>query len=113
MGEIVLSGLIIFYFLFALYSVLEKEWRAFKRSGMVLGGLILFLVAWIWAIPPQKQVAGYALFAVFVGLGLVMLLSPRPRAQLQIQHSPHKIDERDVVFARIVLADLECPFVEL
>lgn len=112
MAESVLGVLAGFFFLFVFNSVLEKEWRAFRRSGLVLIALILFLVAWIWIFPPQKLVAGYGLFALSAGLVLAIALSPRPRAQLQFRPASYKIDERDIVFARFDLEEGSLRFQE-
>ncbi|NOR15129.1 MAG: 4Fe-4S dicluster domain-containing protein [Candidatus Aminicenantes bacterium] len=105
MGDIVLVALSGFFFLFAVSSYLEREWRAFKLSGFALIALILFFVVWTWVLPFPKQIIGFGLFVVGAAFALWVALSRRPRTELKVAHPPQKIDERDVIFARFDLVE--------
>jgi reductive dehalogenase len=99
-GGISLSILICFFFLFALYSLLEKEKRAFWRSSIFFVLLIIIGLVFLLVEPPLKNWLFGATF-VLLWLGVAILLfSPLRRKSIEIVGKQKKVDERDVIFAR-------------
>ena len=99
-GGISLIILICFFFLFALYSHLEREKRAFWRSSVVfllliIIGLIFFLVE----SPLKNWLFGITFILLFLDLA-ILLFSPLERKSTEIVGKQKKVDERDIIFAR-------------
>lgn len=99
-GAVSLIILICFFFLFALYSLLEKEKRAFWRSSIVFLFLIIISIIFFLAESPLKKwLLGTAFVLLILDLA-ILLLSPLKRKSTEIVGEQNKIDERDVIFAR-------------
>jgi len=99
-GGVSLILLICFFFLFALYSLLEKEKRALWRSSVVLFFLIIISLLFFLAEPPLKNwLFSAAFFFLILGLA-ILLFSPLKRKLTEISGEQKKVDERDVIFAR-------------
>ena len=99
-GAVSLIILILFFFLFALYSLLEKEKRAFWRSSIVFLFLITVSIIFFLAESPLKNwILGAAFILLILNLAL-LLLSPLKRKSTEIVGGQNKVDERDVIFAR-------------
>jgi len=92
--------LICFFFLFALYSLLEKERRALWRSSIVL--LLLIIISPIFFLA-ETSLRSWPFGITFVLLFLclaILLFSPLKRKSTEIVGRQKKVDERDVIFAR-------------
>ncbi len=99
-GTVSLIILICFFFLFALYSLLEKEKRAFWRSSIVFLFLIIISIIFFLAESPLKNwLFGTAFILIILNLA-ILLLSPLKRKSTEIVGGQNKVDERDVIFAR-------------
>jgi len=99
-GEIFFVFLIIFFFLFSFYSLLEKEKRAFYRSGLLLIFLLLLnLVFFLTDVSLRNWLFG-SFFILLVLSIFLLLLSPLRRKSTEIIGKQEKIDERDIIFAR-------------
>jgi len=100
LGEISFGILILFFFIFSIYSLLEKEKRAWQRSSLILCLLILTnLIFFIIAAPLRNWLFGGLFFLVSVGLIILFWPSLR-KTSIKIVGPQTKIDERDVIFAR-------------
>jgi reductive dehalogenase len=92
--------LICFFFLFALYSLLEKEKRAFWRSSIVFLLLIIIsLIFFLFESPLKNWLFGITFILLFLYLA-ILLFSPLKRKSTEIVEKQKKVDERDVIFAR-------------
>jgi len=99
-GAVSLIILICFFFLFALYSLLEKEKRAFWRSSIVFLFLIIISIIFFLAEPPLKNwLFGTAFILLTLDLA-ILVFSPLKRKSTEIVGKQKKVDERDVIFAR-------------
>ena len=100
LGEISFAILILFFFIFSIYSLLEKEKRAWQRSSLILCLLILTnLIFFIIAEPLRNWLFGGLFF--IVSASLIILFWPSLRkTSIEIVGPQTKIDERDVIFAR-------------
>lgn len=99
-GAVSLIILICFFFLFALYSLLEKEKRAFWRSSIVFLFLIIISIIFFLAESPLKKWLFSTAFVLLILDLAILLLSPLKRKSTEIVGEQNKIDERDVIFAR-------------
>jgi len=99
-GGVSLILLISFFFLFALYSLLEKEKRALWRSGVVLFFLIIIGLIFFLAGPPLINWPFSAAFFFLILVLAILLFSPLKRKPTEISGKQKKVDERDVIFAR-------------
>jgi len=99
-GAVSIIILICFFFLFALYSLLEKEKRAFWRSSIVFLFLISISIIFFLAESPLKNcLFGTAFILLILNLA-ILLFSPLKRKFTEIVGGQNKVDERDVIFAR-------------
>lgn len=105
MGETLLICLAGFFFIFTCTNFIEKEWRAFRRSSLVLIFILMVLAVWILGLPPLKHGLGMGLSVLAVGLLFWIALSPCPRTRIHIEFPPNRIDERDVIFSRFDLKE--------
>jgi ferredoxin len=99
-GGVSLILLISFFFLFALYSFLEKEKRALWRSSVVLFFLIIIGSIFFLA---ELPLINWLISVAFISLVLtitVLLFSPLRRKSTEIVGEQKKVDERDIIFAR-------------
>jgi ferredoxin len=99
-GGVSLILLICFFFLFALYSLLEKEKRALWRSSVVLFLLIIIGLIFFLAELPLKSWLFSAAFFFLILVLAILLFSPLKRESTEIVGKQKKVDERDVIFAR-------------
>lgn len=99
-GEISFVILLILFFLFSFSSLLEKERRAFYRSGLFLFFLgLLNFVFFLAGVSLRNWLFG-SFFIIFVTGIFFLLFSPLRRKSTEIIGEQKKIDERDVIFAR-------------
>lgn len=99
-GGVSLIILICFFFLFALYSLLEKEKRALWRSSIVFFLLVIIgLIFYLAEYPLKNWLFGITFILLFLGLA-ILLFSPLKRKSTEIVGKQKKVDERDVIFAR-------------
>jgi ferredoxin len=99
-GELSFAILIVFFFIFSLYSLLEKETRAFCRSSLVLLFLLFLNLAFFLAGVSLKSWLFGSFFILFMLGMLFLLFSPLKRKPVEITGEQKKIDERDIIFAR-------------
>lgn len=99
-GAVSLIILICFFFLFALYCLLEKEKRAFWRSSIVFLFLIIITIIFFLAESPLKKWLFGTVFILLILDLATLLLSPLKRKSIEIVGEQNKIDERDVIFTR-------------
>jgi len=100
LGEVSLGLLTLLVLIFAVYSLAEKEGRAFWRSALLFVSLLVIQAALLVIREPVRSWLGGCIF-VFSGLVfLTMVFYPLKRQALEIVGDQKKIDERDVIFAR-------------
>jgi len=92
--------LICFFFLYSLYSLLEKEKRALWRSSLVL--FLLFVTGFIFVLvesPLKNWLFGGTLILLMLTISLLLFshLKGRP---IEIIGEQKKVDERDIIFSR-------------
>lgn len=104
-GEIALSLLILFFTWFAITSLMEKERRAYRRSfSFLLAAIAMGACFLLFPFPLKTWLFGSV--AIFTGIFLLwLLLSPTPKKSLEVIGDQKKIDERDVIFARLDLEE--------
>lgn len=103
LGEVFYSMLIFFVLVFLIYSLFEKEWRAFLRSGLILliltgTGSVFFVF-----IPEVKSWFFVGTFVMSMTVIFWIVVSAKPRATIKITGEQKKVDERDTIFARFDL----------
>ncbi|MFC2156214.1 reductive dehalogenase [Acidobacteriota bacterium] len=93
----------LFFFLMSVYSLYEKEYRAWTRSTllMVAAGGIYFILEVL--LPNLSQFIFCGLLAATLLFVSIIIISPKPRKELAIDEKRSQIDERDIIFARFDL----------
>jgi len=92
--------LICFFFLFSLYSLLEKEKRALWRSSIVLFLLLAAGFVFFFVKSPIKNWLFGSTFAILMLSASFVLFSPLKRRLTEIVGGQIKVDERDIIFSR-------------
>ncbi len=105
LGEFSFLSLICFFLVFSLYSLIEREKKAFWRSALFLAGLASINFVFRLITLPMKAWlfgGGFVLFTLF----LILLFFPSlKRHSVEIPGEQKKVDERDVIFARFDLME--------
>ena len=105
LGEISFICVFLFFFIFAVVCLLEKEKSASIRS-FIAAGVIASVNVFFFIIPLSFRNWSFAsVFAICAAVLLYAALPPRPGHPLQIVGTIKKIDERDVIFARFDLRE--------
>lgn len=102
-GRAVFLLLELFFLVFVISSLVEKEYRAFRRSTAVFCSLAALGFGIYFVSPPAAAVMFPSLFILFLAALLAFLLLPQPKEELKVAAEMEKIDERDVIFARFDL----------
>lgn len=99
-GEIAFLAIFLFFFCFALFSMKEKEEKAFR--GSLLFFLLLLTINIAFFFFPGSIRSLFFSAAFLLGLVAVFLVyfSQEPRGETKISGEQKKIDERDTIFAR-------------
>lgn len=100
LGEISFGFLILFFLLFAVYSLIEAERRAFWRSSLIFLILLINNVILLFIGEPWRSWLFGGVFVLFVLFILLLVFYPLKRQTVDIVGTQKKIDERDVIFAR-------------
>lgn len=105
LGEFSFLSLICFFLVFSLYSLVEREKKAFWRSALFLAGLASINFVFRLITLPMKAWLFGAVFVLFT-LFLILLFFPSlKRHSVEIPGEQKKVDERDVIFARFDLVE--------
>jgi reductive dehalogenase len=105
LGEFSFLALICFFLVFSLYSLIEREKKAFWRSVLFLVGLASINFVFRLITLPLKAWLFGAVFILFT-LFLILLFFPSlKRHSVEIPGEQKKVDERDVIFARFDLVE--------
>lgn len=105
LGEFSFLLLICFFLVFSLYSLIEREKRAFWRSALFLVGLSLVnFVFRLVADRLQTWLFG-AVFILFVVALFLLFMPSLKKTSTELKGKQEKIDERDVIFARFDLEE--------
>ena len=100
LGEISLASLIVFFLVFSLSSLLEKEMRAFGVSSILFLLLLLTNIGLFFLEGSLKSwVFGSAFFLVFLFVFFV-LFPPLKKQSTAVVSEQRRVDERDVIFSR-------------
>ncbi len=100
LGEIAFVCIILFFFIFAVVSQIEKEKRASIRSFFV-ACLIAAVNVFFFILPLSFRKWSFAgVFGLCAAIILYVALPPRPKHPFQIVRSINKVDERDIIFSR-------------
>lgn len=92
--------LICFFFLYSLYSLLEKEKRALWRSSIVLFLLLETGFIFVLVESPLKNWLFGGTFILLMLTILLVLFSHLKRRPIEIIGEQKKVDERDIIFSR-------------
>jgi len=94
---------ILFFLAFVVFSLIEKEYRAFCRSltALLFFILIPFIIHFFFS--DFQSLFFIVLFALSVTFFALIFLSPVPRSNLQVISERARIDERDIIFSRFDL----------
>ena len=94
---------LLFILFMSVYSLYEKEYRAWARSFllMVAGGSTYFIL--VFLLPTISKFFFSGLLVVAILFVSVIIISPKPRKELTINEKRRRIDERDIIFARFDL----------
>lgn len=99
-GEISFIILIVFFVSFAVFSLLEREKKAFQRSLFFLL-LLICINSFLFFIPLSlKNWIFGSVFIVIATAFIILIFSPSPKRKTEIVGEQKQIDERDVIFAR-------------
>lgn len=105
LGEFSFLALMCFFLVFSLYSLVEREKKAFWRSVLFFAGLgSINFVFRLVALPLKDWLFG-AVFILFTLFLLVLFLPSLKRRSVEIPGKQKKVDERDVIFARFDLGE--------
>jgi reductive dehalogenase len=100
LGEAAYVILVLFLLIFTLYNWAEKEWRAYRRSLVLVFFFLSLNILILFFLPiPRNWSLGF-FFISILGLFLYLFFSPSPKKTLEIVGSQKRIDERDIIFAR-------------
>ena len=104
-GETVFILLILFFVWFFCVSFIEKEKKAFVRSGIFWVFLLCLNALFFLPSLPLRTFlfAGTAVFFIIFFVWIV--LSPKPKKSIEIVGDQTRTDERDVIFARFDLQE--------
>jgi reductive dehalogenase len=109
--DLVLVGLLTDFFI---ACVREKEPRAPKVAATMIVSTVLLVPIILW-VPQSKAIVGIV-FASVLGIGLLLLIPPRVDKRIPSGASRHvvekvnRVDERDIVFARLRLQPDNAPY---
>ena len=92
LGGIIYSLLILFIFVFLIYSLFEKERRALLRSGLVLLILIGIYSVFSVFIPEVKSWFFAGVFGLSVVVIIWIAISSKPRDKIKITGEQKKVD---------------------
>ncbi len=104
-GEVPFIVLFLFFFFFSLYSLLDKERKAFWRSNIFFLLLPLINLGFFLLPPPLKMTLFRSVFYLFAFVVLILMVIPLIRKKIQIVGEQKRIDERDIIFARFDLEE--------
>jgi len=111
-GQVSFLILILFFLFFTLFNLLEKEKKAFIRSILILSLLIVINSGFYMAVLPLKNLLFGSTGFLFLVIFFILIISPRPKSQIQIIGLQKRIDERDAIFSRFDLKEGTKRFIE-
>ncbi len=100
LGEISLGILALFFLFFSIFSLLEKERRAFWRSSLFFFFILLINLGLLFLKPSLKSWLSGGIFVLTISAILWLIFSPLKKSSIEIVNRQQKIDERDTIFAR-------------
>jgi len=99
-GEISIMVLIIYFIIFAVFSLLEKEKKAFQRS-LFFSLLLICINSFLFFVPSSlKNWMFGSIFILVAAAFIILIFSPSPKKKTEIIGEQKQIDERDIIFAR-------------
>ncbi len=104
-GQLVYAVLVLFFFIFVLFNLVEKEYRALRRSLAVFLFLVILPVLFYLFLSSTLVLFFVVILILIIIFMLIIFLSPTPKGQLQIVSDQARIDERDIIFARFDLKE--------
>lgn len=105
LGEFTFLLLICFFLVFSLYSLIEKERKAFWRSTLFLVGLGLMNFGFRLVTSPLHAWLFGAVFGLFIIFLIFLFVPPLKKKPVEIVGKQEKVDERNVIFARFDLVE--------
>ena len=105
LGELSFLVLLFFFLVFSVYSLIEKEKRAFWRSAFFFVVLVVVKFAFYLF---EFRLRPWLFGAVFILslIGLFFLLVPTlKKSSVEVVGKQERVDERDVIFARFDLVE--------
>jgi len=100
LGEISLSLLIVFFLAFSLFSLLERELRAFGISSIFFLLLLFTNIGLFFLEEPLRSWTFGSAFALVFLFVLFTMFPPLKKHLTAIVGEQKRVDERDVIFAR-------------
>lgn len=111
-GEITFVCAFLYFFIFAVVSLLEKERRAAVRSFFMAYLIAAFNALFFFISLPLREWFYAGVFGLSVFVITFVFFSVKPKHSLQIVGTLKKIDERDVIFARFDLKKDSLHYIE-
>lgn len=100
LGEIPFVFIFLFFVLFLVSGFQEREPRVIQRSILVLFGLVLLNVLFLFFFSPLREIIFSLVFLLTLLFIFLLIFAPKPAGAIHITRNPGRIDERDVIFAR-------------
>jgi ferredoxin len=105
LGEFSFLALMCFFLVFSLYSLIEKERKAFWRSVLFFVGLASINFVFRLIVFPLKAWLFGVVFVLFTLFLLLLILPSLKKDYVEISGKQKRVDERDVIFARFDLRE--------
>ncbi len=103
LGGIFFFGVLLFLLLLMVFSLFEKEWKAFWRSEFCLIAWMGSAAAVCYLFPSVKTWSVIVLSSLFMVFIVGLFSFPKPREKVSIPSAQKRVDERDVIFSRFDL----------
>lgn len=100
LGEISLVILALFFLFFSIFSLLERERRAFWRSIFIFILIFFINLALLFLKVPIKSWLFGGIFVLIISALLLLIFPLLKKSSTEIVDKQQKIDERDTIFAR-------------
>lgn len=101
LGEVAFIISFLFFLIFSVYNLIEKERKAFWRSGLFVFFFPLLNLVFFIVTPSLRISLFRSFFYIFALAVLLVMALPMKKRATEILGEQKRVDERDVVFARL------------
>ena len=105
LGELSFFVLLLFFFVFSVFSLIEREKKAFWRSAFFFVVLAVIKFSFYLFEPRLRPWLFGIVFALFLIGFFLLLVPPLKKSSVEVLDRQERIDERDVIFARFDLVE--------